>query len=521
MSGVKGLLMAVGGLALLASSCSSSGKPASQSAAKSNTSAVGAATVKVGGSASLIAGSDAPSLDPTTVINSDSQGSTVMDAIYGVLFTTDAQGNVVPGLATGFSSPDGLTWTLKLRPGVKFSDGTPFDANAVMAQWTREAASIQSGATWAALKYFGVSMTVVDPQTLQVVLKTVDRQFQQMVVWSNLEWIPSPTAVASEGANFSNKPVGAGPFLLQSRIPNVDEVLVRNPTYWEAGYPKLDTLTIKIIVDGTQAQNAFDTGEANASLEYNEQTAVQKGYRTSTIKLIGGDNWLFGTKSEPFNDIRARQAVYDAIDMNQLNQDVFQGKETVATSLFPEGTTFYNPNISFPTTNKAEAQTLFNQLAAEGKPVKFTIVGTQGTMSWMVDLQTQLNAFKNVTVSVKALEASTYGLNLYTGDFQMAVYGVTGLDPEPAVESFRSNWPLPIASMDDPKIDADLNQGIEATTQAGRQAAYDALQQDMNAQYRILWQNPSIFNATEHTNVAGLQLYGQGSVLVDGFGFVG
>jgi peptide/nickel transport system substrate-binding protein len=487
----------------------------------SNSASAASIKVKEGGSASIISFSDAPSLDPTTVINADTQGSTVMDAIYGVLFTTNAEGTVQPGLATSFSSLDGLTWTLKLRPGVKFSDGTPFDATAVMDQWTRIAGNIEAGGTWAALKYFGASMSVVNPLTLQVVLTTVDRQFQQLVVWSQLEWIPSPTAVASEGANFSQKPVGAGPFLLKSRIPNVDEVLVRNPTYWEQGYPKLNTLTIKIIADQTQAQNAFDTSEAQATVYYDEQTAKQKGYRTSLLSQIGADCWLFGTKAAPFNDIQAREAVYDAINMNTLNQDVFQGKETIETSLFPKGMPFYNPKISFPKPNKAKAQKLFNELAAEGKPVKFTIIGTTGNLSWMEDLQTQLDAFKNVDVSVKALDPATYGISLYTGAFQLAVYGVGGLDPEPAVESFRSNWPLPIASMDDPKIDADLTAGIEATTQAGRKAAYNALQLEMNAQYRILWMFDQDINVVYQKNVAGVKLYGQGSALVDGFGYVG
>jgi peptide/nickel transport system substrate-binding protein len=442
-----------------------------------------------------------------------------MDAIYGVLFTTDSNGNVQPGIATSFSTSDGSTWTLKLRPNVKFSDGTPFDATAVKDQWANLAGNITAGATWAALKYFGATMSVVDPQTLQVHLTSVNRQLQQLVAWSNMEWIPSPTAVASEGKSFAQKPVGAGPFLLQSRTPNVQEVLVRNPTYWDPGYPKLDTLTLKVINDLQQGENAFDAGEANASLNYTEQTALQKGYKVSATPLIGGNNWLFGVKGAPFNDIRAREAVYDAIDMNQLNQDVFQGTTTIATSLFPKGTPFYNPNITFPKPDKAEAQTLFNQLAAEGKPVKFTIIGTTGNQSWMVELQTQLRAFKNVDVSIKALDPSTYGLDLYTGDFQLAVYGVTGIDPEAAVESFRSNWPLPIASLGSAKIDTDLNEGIQATTQADRQSAYNALQTDMNAQYRLLWQSASIFDITEHKNVGGLQMYGQGSVTVDGFGF--
>jgi peptide/nickel transport system substrate-binding protein len=216
--------------------------------------------------------------------------------------------------------------------------------------------------------------------------------------------------------------------------------------------------------------------------------------------------------------VRAREAVYLALDMNQLNQDVFNGKGTVATSLFPQGTEFYNSNISFPKPDPQKAQQLFDQLAAEGKPVKFTIIGTTGNQSWMVDLQTQLKKFKNVSVSVKPLDGATYGTTLYTGDFDLAVYGVLGQDPEPAVEGFRSTYPLPIASLNDPVIDAALDEGRTATDHAGRQAAYDKLQTELNKVYRIKWQFAGIMFAAEKSKVTGLSMYGQGSALTQAFG---
>ena len=139
MAKIKGLIVVVVAVVLLASACGSSGNSSPSSTGNSGSSdAASPGTIKMGGSASIITYIDTPSMDPTTVINSDSQGSTVMDAVYGALFTLDAQGNFLPELATSFSSTDGLTWSLKLRPGVKFSDGTAFDATAVKDQWTRE-----------------------------------------------------------------------------------------------------------------------------------------------------------------------------------------------------------------------------------------------------------------------------------------------------------------------------------------------------------------------------------------------
>src|SRR5690606_10667416 len=89
------------------------------------------AVATTGGSSTVIQPVDATSLDPTTIINSPSQGSAPLSAIYDGLYTVDRETDAIePRLATDFSSSDGITWTLTLRPDVTFSDGTAFDATA-------------------------------------------------------------------------------------------------------------------------------------------------------------------------------------------------------------------------------------------------------------------------------------------------------------------------------------------------------------------------------------------------------
>ena len=507
-------------VALVASACGGS----SDSGDGGDRSPVSDAVATTGGSATVLQAIDATSLDPTTVINGPSQGSAPISALYDGLFTVDQQtGAVEPRIATDFSSADGLTWTMTLRPDVMFSDGTPLNAAAVEAQWTRIAGNIRASAS----SYMKdvVSMRVVDDLTFEVVLGTVNRQFHQIVPWSSLTWIPSPTAMAAEGEDFGNQPVGAGPFVLKSRIPSSETVLEKNPNYWQAGLPKLDTLVIKTVQDPQQSYDTLTTGGAVASVnvpDIYEAQAKSAGYTTIGVDQIGGAGWLFGSSRAPFDDIRARKAIYLAADMNALNDTVSGGEATVPDSLFPEGTPFHDADIPFPSPDPVEAQRLLDELAAEGTPLSFTIIHPGGDAgNKAVALQTQLSRYDNLDVDVRQLDGSTYGVTLFTGDFDLAIYGVGGLDPEPVLASMRSTHPIKIASMDSPEIDRLVQQGREATDLAGRKAAYDQIAADINDLYKLIWMNVNHSWAVEAPNAAGLSLYGTGTPFFENFGLVG
>ena len=483
------------------------------------------AVATTGGTATIVQPVDAQSLDPNAVINSPSQGSTPISAIYDALYTIDQDtGDFQPRIATSFSSDDGLTWTMKLRDGVMFSDGTPFTADAVLQEWTRTKANPRSSG-FSPLNYFVETMTASDATTFVVTLKTPHRYFSEFAPWSSLVWIPSPTAVAKEGENYANAPVGAGPFVLKSRTKGAETVLEKNPTYWQAGLPKLDTLVIKTVPDPQQASDTLTTGGADASVNVPDQYSVQAkdaGYSLVDTNQIGGVNWLFGTDRAPFDDVRARKAVYLALDMDQLNEQVTAGAATVPTGLFPEGTPYYDEATSFPASDPVEAQKLLDELAGEGKPVSFTIIDAGGdSHNKAVGIQTQLAAFKNLEVKVDQLDGATYGTTLYGGNFDLAVYGVGGQTPDPVMQSLNTGWAIPIASMDSADVDAILKQEREAPTVEDRKAALGELAQSINELFRFKWMNVNHAWAAMSPDVAGIVNYSQGTSLLENFGRVG
>jgi peptide/nickel transport system substrate-binding protein len=220
------------------------------------------------------------------------------------------------------TSDNGTTWTLKLRPNVKFSDGTAFDAAAVQFNWKRLADPATKALTASTAKQIQ-SMTVVDPVTLQVTLATPDLFFDHRVA-GNLAWIASPTALQSEGTNFGTHPVGAGPFLMTNWVPNSQYTFARNPNYWEPGQPYLDNLIIKVITDPATAYNTFKAGGANATQMFDPQfigQAKQDGFDAMvSVAAGGGEGIMLNTSKPPFDNLLARQIIDQAINRDQFNK---------------------------------------------------------------------------------------------------------------------------------------------------------------------------------------------------------
>ena len=182
---------------------------------------------------------------------------------------------------------------------------------------------------------------------------------------------------------------------------------------------------------------------------------------------------------------------------------------------------FRSPDITFPAHDPEEAQRLFDELAAEGTPVDFTIVTPGGDAGRRaVAIQTQLSTFDNVEVGVEAIDASNYGRTLYGGDFDMAAYGFRGLDPEPQVASMRTTHQIPIASLGSAVVDEAVAEGRSASDTAGRKAAYDKLTRAMIDEYRIIFEHRLLATTLEAPDVTGIVAYNSGSPLFAEFGYV-
>jgi peptide/nickel transport system substrate-binding protein len=409
----------------------------------SNTTTTGASDKqpKPGGMLTIGTSQIALSFDPKTYggTNQVTVG-TFAYSVFDVLAWTDNTTYEVHGqIADAISSTDGVNWTLHLRPGVKFSDGTAYDAAAVKTAWERfqDPKTASAGADAVADI---ASMTVTDPQTLKVVLKGVNGQWPRTVA-GRIAWIPSPSAVSAKGDSFTNSPVGAGPFLVKEFQQSSKLVLVRNPTYWNAPRPYLDGITFLQISDETQRDNTFKAGGFDMNLTLSDVVGSpgnNKGYNVLTSILNGGWGLELNNTKPPFDDVKIRQAMAIAFDKQRFNQVTADGNRLLIDQLETPGGPTYDSTISIPGYNRDAAQAAFDDYAARtGGPLTFTlsIANTSTSIIDAAEMQGQLLTYKNVKVSVETLNTSVYVANQISGSYQAAWNALRWQDATPAVYS--------------------------------------------------------------------------------------
>ncbi|WP_072801635.1 ABC transporter substrate-binding protein [Rhodococcoides yunnanense] len=472
-----------------------------------------------GGNGRILQPNEPRSLDPAALVNNWGNYGFIGNAIYGTLLVNDPESlEIEYKMAEDFSTTDGgRSFTLRLRPELHFTDGTPLDANAVKFNWDRmRDPALGTSAAQSAVQI--ADNEVVDTRTLKVTLAETNPHFGQAIATSPLNWIGSPTALAQDRAAYDAAPVGAGPFMLTEWTRQDSIELSKNPAYWDAPKPYLDTITLRSSPDTTQRFNTVSTGGADFTVETNWQTvakAEEAGLPTQAVELGGGSYLAMNFARAPFDDPRARRAVMLATDVDALDLAVYDGKAQVPETMFPKSSPYYS-DIPLQKYDKDEAQKLFDELAAEGKPVSFTFTSYQApdAKAAAEALQAQLSAFDNVEVQVSIVESTALLVLQSKGDFDMLVGGGSVQDPDSKFTNlFQSGSPGNVQGIDDPDLDRALQAGRIAESVEDRRAAYDAVQKrlvelDVGTFYSRL-----VPVSVTGKNVHGVEMYGLGSTL--------
>ena len=277
--------------------------------------------------------------------------------IFDNLLYLDTDGILKPGLITSWEvSKDGLIYTFKLKKGVVFHDGTPFNAEAVRFHFDR----IMDPATASpARAYMGPydKSEVVDDSTLKVYFKKPYAPFL-----TNLGryffGIPSPTAAKKLGKDIGFKPVGSGPFKFKEWVPGQSIVLVRNDDYkWapdiykNKGKSNIEQITFRFIPEDVPRMGALETGECNVVVYLSADglarfKADPAKYATVTVPVtgIGALNYL-NTQKFPTNDLAVRQAINYAADQKTMIDTLFKGTRIPATGLLAPNILGYHKDI--------------------------------------------------------------------------------------------------------------------------------------------------------------------------------
>lgn len=450
---------------------------------------------RAGGTLTLLNQTETQSLDPAKMqIVTATRGDGVVGfALYGGLVLQDpATGRLTMSLAESLDSPDSVNWTLKLRPGLVFSDDTPLDAAAVKTNWDRHAAPQSRSSALAQVKAIA-STTVVDARTLQITLTAPNGQWPRALAGYPINFIVSPQSLDA----VDTAPVGAGPFMLREWVRDDHMTLVRNPRYFDAPRPYLDELVLRPIPDSGQRYNALLSGQGQ--IEFNSAdfeslaAATDAGYQTYTSKLSGGVSFVLNNSRAPFDDIRVRRAVLLGLDRGLLNDLVQNGRGDVITTISAPGTPFHDQSIVYPEPDRAQAQQLLDEVSRDrGGPVTFTVLVNPQNRRTAEAIQTLLSEYQNIAISVTTMDSTQP--TVVQGDYDMAVSGNFFLDPEPKLyDSFHSGSPRNVSRYSDPTVDAALEKGRASQDENERRAAYQVVQRRLidDAATLSLWRLPS------------------------------
>ncbi len=390
-----------------------------------------------GGTLTVITETDGLTLDPTVTAGGAQSVGNLMLPIFDTLIRVDVNGEIRPRIATSVESEDRQTWIIELREGVTFTDGTPFDAEALKFNWER-AQEPTSPITKRDANAI-TSMTVTSPTTLEVTLDAPSSGFP-FLLQGSLGMIGSPTAIKEMGEDYSAAPVGAGPFILEQRVPGSMYSYKKNPDFWEEGRPYVDALNIKLIVETQQAEAAFKAGESD--LFYTGDPRVQRdlkatGHEALTPEAFGGYQYTFNTTSLPTSDVRVRKAIIMALDPEALSDRATQGAAAPWTTLFPQTSPYHAPEHQWPFNGDIkEAQELIDSYVAEHGPVEITYEAISSDRAWADAIAERVNSqLDDITITIGTVSLQKALDNLYSGQYTIANNSLQGFDPIPTLSN--------------------------------------------------------------------------------------
>ncbi len=435
-------------------------------------------------------------LDPVNAAVSAAVGGNSALAIYDSLMRLTPEDDVVPYLAESLESDDAQTWTLKLRDGVMFTDGTPLDADAVVFNFERHMnPELTAASTARAYSSLLESVEAVDPLTVEITLTRPAANFP-LGLAEALGYIGSPTAIEADPEGFSTNPVGAGPYMFKEWVRDDHLTLVPNPNYWGDTKPQLDSLTYKPIPDGDTRYNALLSGDVQIGWF---QTAghFSKAQETDDVAEDisvgnGGSVLQISVVTPPFDDVRVRRAVAHALNFDALNATVFAGAAEVRHGPFAPDSPYY-VDLDLPEYDPEEGRRLIEEYEAE--------TGTQVTLEWLSttspsgaqgvqasEVFQQLMNEVGIDTTITQYDPAEWFSHLLDGTFQVVASTYPHFsDPAEMAAHLGCQSPQNFKGYCSEEMQALLDAGAATTDRDARVAAYAEAQQILAQDLPQVW----------------------------------
>jgi len=422
----------------------------------------------------------------------------VIGNFYERLYERDSTGKVQPHLVESEQvSPDGLTVTWKLRSGIKFHDGSPFNAEAVKWNFERKIGRRQI--------QFGLlpfkSMDVVDPMTLRVSLTRTAPNLHAILTMGNMAmYSPAFTQqVGEDGIKLQAS--GTGPYTVAEFRPQQILRVKRNPNYWKQGLPYLDEIVYRVADDINTRATMLAAGDVDIAREVSfpdaQQFKSRQGFKV--LERVGSRQYVIyiNTRRPLVSDVRVRQALNYAVDKEAIIRTVLLGNgKTANVWLFGPNVSGYTPTEGYPY-NPDRAKALLEEAgwragaggmrARDGQPLRLTYVtrkgGSPGDFEIAEQVQGMLRAV-GVDVNLVVADSATLLARLNAPGGVQVEYDLLNLgnntftgDAEYIMLGFYRNADFPpngfnYSHYSNPQVERLIEDSLRARNLSGRNSIY-------------------------------------------------
>ena len=452
----------------------------------------------------------------------DTNGLLYANTVYDPLMAVARDGSIQPYLAQSLTPNSAYDqWTLVLRTGVLFHDGTSLTSAVVKANFEALRTSALTGGALTGVS----SISTPDTRTVVFTLTTpatgfaagLTTQVGYMVSQSTLDHTAS-------SPNTQLTPVGTGPFVFVEWQPNGHFTATRNPHYWQAGLPYLDQVTFRPIVDTIQRENSLRTGSVDAIISIDAQTyahfrksaGFESLYETSPV--VGGPTMGFiqlNCAQAPTDDIRIRRALAKATDQRAIQKVFGDGSIRTIDGIFLPDSPYYRPT-SYPDHDPAGAAALVREYAAQhGTPSVVLSTTPDPRITQLVQVVQEMWSQVGVHSTISVVQQADGIINLLEGKFQAtpsAQFGAVNPDLDYPWLSTTTVQPIGTIGLNfsrnsDPAIETALVTGRQTLDHASRVDAYRTVNERLAHDLPYLWIGRDIFPIAFAQRVEGIRQY--------------
>ena len=472
---------------------------------------ISTAKPKRGGSITFGMDTEEGGFDPTSA-RWDEGGFLYGRTVFDPLAIVTATGQVEPYLAESITAnADYTVYTITLRSGIVFHDGTPLNAAALLLNLQKQKASILTGPVFQDV----ASMAITGPLTVTVNMSPPWEPYPFYLAQAQIGYIAAPSML--NAADGTTHPVGTGPFIFQEWVPNDHFTANANPHYWRKGFPYLDSITFKPIISPDSRVDALETGtidimHTNTPQSFGTFRHNRKwSYVDNSGDILGQPDVncvMLNTDAAPFNNHDLRVAMAKASNSERYAKIIDLGINAPMSSLFLPGSPYYT-KTSYPSYDPSGAAALVKQIQKEtGQPVAFSLTATNNPeVERAAQFLQQEWQEAGMKVSIIIQEQNDLINSALAGKYQAVTWRQFGaVNPDLnyvwwSTTTAHSTIPLNMARNVDPRIQEALQLGRTSTDPATRIKAYQQINQYLGDDIPYLYGDRSTWAVMAKPNV--------------------